>query len=105
MSNTKINVGDTLYCERSKLPQPVIVEKVGRAYLYLQNDSRKFNIETLTYKSDYTQEKLYRNGQDIIEKNENERLRSKFCNIFGNYHNTRKFTLDQMKRIDAILSE
>lgn len=83
-----------------------VVEKIGNKYFYLKGWSReKFSIEDMMNVTEYCKDwKVYINKQKIYDKVEYSELLSNIKSKFDLWSNT-KFTLDQLRRINAILKE
>lgn len=83
--------------------------KIGRKYFYVdQWKDIKFNISNLMEVSDGCSDwKVYFSKQDIIDEQEHKVLIHKLRMVFdwGNIAMKNKLTLDQLRRIDKIISE
>ena len=82
------------------------IEKVGTKYFYLQGFMFvKFSIDEMEDASKNSSEfKVYLTRQEIEDELELDVLTRKLRGLFG-YYPKFKFTLDQLRRIDTIVSE
>ena len=118
-------VGQTVYVRitgneargknKDELIQKWVVSKIGKKYVYAKpsNDSwqevcfgkdeytGKFNQKT-NYCVDYI---LYLNRQEIEDENEQSELWKKIADVFRRYGINYKVSLEQLRRINAILKE
>lgn len=84
--------------------------KIGRKYFYVEQwKDIKFSISNLMEVSDGCSDwKVYFSKQDIIDEQEYKELIWKIRNTFDStkiYIEKNKLTLDQLRRVDKIISE
>jgi hypothetical protein len=112
-TNNEIVVGMTVYLKpinnaarRSKDVQEGIVSKVGRKYFEVEGFYRtKFSIDELIEVSEYAPDwKVYLSKQELLDEQEFENLLRDIRLFFSNYGKV-NLTLDQLRKIKAIISE
>jgi hypothetical protein len=87
-----------------------VVKKVGRKYFETWEEGRnfstvKFYIDSRRQVTDYTEDyALYETKEEIYEMVERNRLQAQVRKTFRDWTDT-GLTLDQLKRIDAIIQE
>lgn len=117
----KIKVGQELYIiPVGNLVRPYgknvrkgVVTKVGRKYLYVEiegvycgEDGARFNKKTLRSESEYNSPWLaFRSMQEIEDREEVSQLHDEFRQFFGWGGKSRELTLEQLRRIKAIIDE
>jgi hypothetical protein len=82
------------------------VTKIGRKYLECTGLNEKITIENLKYEDKiYSQYncQMYRSKQDILDKQEMNRLFLKIKYSFSGYSHNGKFTIEQLRHIDDII--
>ena len=109
----EVFVGQILYREKSYRNEPtkieeVIVGKTGKKYFYLTGWEERYPIdkETLRYTDKvYSQNgfQLYRDKQQILDKNETANLYTNIQKVFRDYSNNNRLTLEQLRNISDIL--
>lgn len=89
----------------------VEVTSVGRKYITVGKEKYsqiKFEIEN-DYREHYTcggaDHKLYVSKQEILDEHESNQLYDGIKSCFSNWVNNDKYSLDQLRRIKAILEE
>jgi len=112
--NKPIEIGQILYREIGRRNQPyeikeVKVEKIGKKYFYLEGFDSRYPIDKLTleYKDKVYSGgfQLYRDKQDILDKNEKQKLLSKLQQYFSWTNSlASKSTLDQLRQVVNILN-
>lgn len=81
------------------------VEKIGKKYFYLKGYSMKFGVTEMIDISNYCANyQVYTSLQEIKDEEEFDNLVSKIKSKFTTY-GTIKLTLDQLRRIQAIIEE
>ena len=84
------------------------VTKIGRKYFYVceahwpEHGARPIAFDTML--DDRSEWHVYLSESDRLEDEETERLRKELTNYFGRMYKT-SLTLDQLRRIDAIIHE
>lgn len=87
-----------------------LVKKVGRKYFETWDGKHeygtiKFHIESRRQVTEYSAGyELYETKEEILEMSERKELQSKVRKVFRDWMDT-GLTLDQLKRIDAIMQE
>ncbi len=89
-----------------------VVLKKGRKYFYVGNTGEteirrmfKFSLEDMTEVTEYSPDwELYLSKQDIIDKEEKKKLILNIRSVFDRWSSV-DLTLDQLRRIHAIISE
>lgn len=121
MSNkNKLSVGQKVYLKPinnaarygDKELKEQVIKKIGKKYFFVgseeSNNERfwtKFSIEELREVSNYSPDwELYFSKQEILDEQESDKLTSKIRNKFGSYGRL-DLTLDQLRRIEEIISE
>lgn len=103
-------VGNNARGRKEVLIEEYEIMKIGRKYFEVSNDSRykslKFNLEdnrqeNRGYIADWD---LYFSRQEILDEEEIEKLHWDIKTAFNGYGKS-KFTLDQLRRINAIVDE
>lgn len=109
----KPNIGDELFLVHNVRPHvqqtyKVTVTKVGRKYFYVElyGWEYPFKLDTWRYHTDFDrwQYVLYENQQDYLDEVELENLKDSFRKAFA-FGSNKKITLNQARRIGAILEE
>ncbi len=115
-----IKVGSTVYLKpinnaarygRKDILEKVVLKK-GRKYFYVGNTGEteirrmfKFSLEDMTEVTEYSPDwELYLSKQDIIDKEEKKKLIFNIRSVFDRWSSV-DLTLDQLRRIHAIISE
>jgi hypothetical protein len=85
------------------------IKKIGRKYFDVWIEGREFStiqfhIEDHKQKMDYPDWELYWSMQDIEDEKEKNQILVKLSTMFGSYGKP-KLTLDQLRRIQEIISE
>jgi len=114
-----MQIGDKVYLKptdrnsrRGKEVQEYIISKIGRKYLEVVQQlgdtfSIKFDMEkeyqqVSNYSADW---ELYFSKQEILDEQESIRLSDDIRKEIGNYGFPKDLSLDQLKRIKAIIDE
>lgn len=84
-------------------PKPVIVDSVGRKYFTIGR--LKFNIETWRETTLPGYYYLYETLEEWQQRVEFDKLWGELTGIMRNYIPSTSFTLDQLRRVHAILTE
>ena len=107
----KIQVGQTIWLRRASThgtrePIEAVVETVGKKYFTLVDRPReKYDLETLKQVVDSNYKNVvYLSLQTILDEDEFAKLSDEVRKPFQYYGNP-KLTLDQLRRIKAILDE
>ena len=93
-----------------KEPVESVIEKVGRKYFYVlpvdnERYAVKFYLSNLREVTDYSPGwEFYFSLQEILDDQERHKLSKEIHEIFD-YHPRRRLTLDQLRRIKAIIDE
>lgn len=100
-----LQAGDTVYQGvDSDSIRELIVERVGRKFFYVKYGA-KYALETMTLVSDYgNKPTCYSTLQELLDIFEGDELRKTFRTVFTEY-GPFPYSLDQMRRIKAILDE
>jgi hypothetical protein len=117
----KIKVGQELYIvpmgnlvrAYGKDVRKGVVTKIGRKYLYVKiegvyrgEDGTRFSKETLRSESNYGSPWIaFCSMQEIKDEEETSRLHDEFRQFFGWSGKSRELTLEQLRRIKAIIGE
>lgn len=98
---TKLKVGDKLYDYSLK---EYTVSKIGRQYAHLEGrEGFKVNMQTMMVRA-WNDFRLYADKQAIIDEKEHSEMLSKVRQFFSMWSGS-KVTLDQLRRINEIISE
>jgi diadenosine tetraphosphatase ApaH/serine/threonine PP2A family protein phosphatase len=99
---TKLKVGDKLYDYSLK---EYTVSKIGRQYAYLDGGRWDLRVEIKSMQADgHTRFMLYTDKQAIADEKEHSELLSKIRQFFSMWSGS-PVTLDQLRRINEIISE
>ncbi|CAI6273794.1 hypothetical protein NRS6186_11415 [Bacillus subtilis] len=115
-----IKVGSTVYLKpiynaarygRKDILEKIVLKK-GRKYFYVGNTGEtetrrmfKFSLEDMREVAEYSSDwELYLSKQEIIDEEEKEKLIFEMRSVFNRW-STADLTLDQLRRIHAIISE
>ena len=106
---SKLKAGNKVYESTPQGPKALTVEKVGRKYFYVRfnhyQSTVKFNLESFVEVKDWgSPKRLYRSEQEIADSEDNSRISERLRSLFGRY-GSHDVTLDQLRRIEAILDE
>lgn len=106
-----MEVGQTVWVTggfgRNNKIEADVIEKIGNKYFYLVGDmdQRKFDLKTLRQVSEHNYPvQVYLSLEDYQSKVEEATLSDKIKKVFQGYGRL-PLTLDQLRRIDAIISE
>ena len=119
MDKRNVTIGQTVYLAPSdnkiRRGAPQIVEgtiiTVGKKYYTIKtkydlHHEYKFGMEDLKQQTDYSPDYyLYFDKQELLDDKEAAALRKKFSRFFEWSGKQTRLTLDQLRRIDAIISE
>ena len=119
MNKREMKVGQKVYLEPSSVKinrgAPPIVEgtiiRIGRKYYTVRTEhdihsEYKFDIESLEQRSEYSPDYLfYFDKQELLDEKEIDLLRRKLSRFFEWSGQHKNLTLDQLRRINAILEE
>ena len=102
-------VGDN-YRRGDKEPRESVVQKVGRKYIYVIPEGHiravKFDIEDHREVTIYSPDwELYPSEQAILDERERQEIESVLRQAFGSYGRFNGYTIDQLRRIKAIVDE
>ncbi|MDR4910655.1 MULTISPECIES: beta barrel domain-containing protein [Bacillus] len=120
MNEEKIKVGATVYLKpvnnaarygRKDILEKNVLKK-GRKYFYVGNTGEtetrrmfKFSLEDMTHVTEYSADwELYLSKQEIIDQEEKKKLIFDIRSVFDRWSSV-DLTLDQLRRVHAIISE
>lgn len=91
---------------RSIAPEETTITKVGLKYFEIDKSRGKYDLESLRQVSESSNYagQVYLTLQEILDKKEKEELESKLKKAFSSFHKL-PFTVDQMRRLVAIIEE
>lgn len=99
---TNLKIGDKLYDYSLK---EYTVSKIGRQYAHLDGrEGYKVDMKTMMVRTYNGNFKLYADRQAVADEKEYSELKSKMGQFF-NWASYGKITLDQLRRINEIISE
>lgn len=111
MKEEKLKVGQVLYkpvYSRNVPPtiKEVTITKIGRTYLYIDNNNTPIVIHNLTHENKiYNQYNftLYESEQEILDLWEVSKLQAKMAKFFDWMGGYKKLSLKQLKEIEKII--
>ena len=111
MKREKLEIGQKVYLKpmgwrsTNELEEDYVA-KIGSKYFYLINHQfYKFSLEKMTNDNHNPDYKVYASAQEIEDEKEFEILLSEIRKFFDWSGDYKKLSLDQLKRIKAIISE
>ncbi|MFV4887538.1 hypothetical protein RY279_19035 [Bacillus velezensis] len=120
MNNEQIKVGIPVFLkpvnDAARYGRKDVLEKtvlkIGKKYFYVgdtgETETRrmfKFSLEDMTQATEYSADwELYLSKQEVIDEEEKERLIFEIRSVFNRWSSV-DLTLDQLRRIHAVISE